>query len=197
MVEKIESSVEKIERLVRSNQSVILNSGFEVVSISPWQRAIELTVNDEAQILAGRTNGDLVRSQHLAFPKPLIILLSRYVPSYKPRVSEDCVVSKRTILIRDEFTCVYCDKYGDTIDHVVPQSKNGKNTWTNMVTACKKCNGKKADKSVEEVGFEMPVIPPLDYINFRFAHVEKAVREYCENELLNYEDSDANLYMYT
>jgi 5-methylcytosine-specific restriction endonuclease McrA len=34
-----------------------------------------------------------------------------------------------------------------TIDHIKPRSKGGKNTWFNLVTACKKCNQKKGDRT--------------------------------------------------
>ena len=37
-----------------------------------------------------------------------------------------------------------------TIDHILPRSKGGKNTWKNLVTACKKCNQKKGNKTPEQ-----------------------------------------------
>ena len=64
-------------------------------------------------------------------------------------------------------------KYLLTLDHVIPQSKGGPNTWNNLVTACKSCNGEKADLSLEEYGKEIPqpkrphylmLMKKLDYI---------------------------------
>ena len=37
-----------------------------------------------------------------------------------------------------------------TIDHILPQSKGGKDTEDNTVPACQLCNNQKADRSVEE-----------------------------------------------
>ena len=35
-----------------------------------------------------------------------------------------------------------------TMDHVVPISKGGKTTWTNIATSCGDCNSRKANKTV-------------------------------------------------
>ena len=42
-----------------------------------------------------------------------------------------------------------------TIDHVLPRSRGGRNTWTNLVTCCQKCNLRKADSTPEEAGMRM------------------------------------------
>jgi 5-methylcytosine-specific restriction endonuclease McrA len=60
---------------------------------------------------------------------------------------------------------VYCgSKKNLTIDHVIPRSKGGMNTWDNLVTCCSSCNLRKGNKSVEEVGFKMskkPFVPSV------------------------------------
>jgi len=52
---------------------------------------------------------------------------------------------------RDAYTCQYCgDEFGSkelTLDHVVQASKKGRKDWTNMVTACRKCNHRKANRT--------------------------------------------------
>ena len=51
-------------------------------------------------------------------------------------------------------TCIYCGITHDindlTLDHVLPRSRGGKNTWTNLVAACKKCNQRKGNKTPSE-----------------------------------------------
>lgn len=42
--------------------------------------------------------------------------------------------------------CVYCGRYADTVDHVVPVSKGGADTAENLRAACKECNGSKSNK---------------------------------------------------
>ena len=51
------------------------------------------------------------------------------------------------VFLRDRFTCQYCASRDDlTFDHVIPRSKGGLTTWTNVVAACSACNLKKSDR---------------------------------------------------
>lgn len=69
-------------------------------------------------------------------------------------------VSKKNILLRDGNRCMYCGKKGTGADlqleHILPRSRGGKNTWENLVAACDRCNSRKGDKTPEEAG--MPLI---------------------------------------
>ena len=50
---------------------------------------------------------------------------------------------------RDRYLCAYCARrfkfHELTRDHIIPTSKSGKDTWTNVVAACKSCNSIKGD----------------------------------------------------
>jgi 5-methylcytosine-specific restriction endonuclease McrA len=71
--------------------------------------------------------------------------------------------SRKDIYLRDKYTCQYCSTVLPakelTLDHVFPQSRGGTSEATNLVTACKKCNGRKRDRTPEEA--RMPLINPL------------------------------------
>lgn len=58
-------------------------------------------------------------------------------------------LTNSSLFQRDRYMCAYCggifDKSVLTCDHVMPVSKGGKNAWMNVVTACKPCNGMKAN----------------------------------------------------
>lgn len=54
------------------------------------------------------------------------------------------------VLARDQHTCYWCGKPGETIDHIIPWSKGGRTTMTNCVTACQECNGQRGDMPAEE-----------------------------------------------
>ena len=57
---------------------------------------------------------------------------------------------------RDKNTCQYCGSAKNlTIDHINPVSRGGGNTWSNMITACFKCNNKKGNKTPEEAGMKL------------------------------------------
>lgn len=64
---------------------------------------------------------------------------------------------------RDNYTCMYCggEFYADTLsrDHVHPQSRGGADAWMNVVTACRRCNNRKADRTPEEASMELLAVP--------------------------------------
>lgn len=72
-------------------------------------------------------------------------------------------LTNKTLFQRDRFICMYCgDKFKRqllTRDHIMPLSKGGPNRWENCVTACKHCNGKKADKSLGQVNMKLLAVP--------------------------------------
>lgn len=64
---------------------------------------------------------------------------------------------------RDKNICLYCGgKFAQSDlsrDHVQPLSKGGIDTWTNVVTSCRRCNNRKADRSPEQASMELLAIP--------------------------------------
>ena len=90
---------------------------------------------------------------------PSVIVLKSYVS--KRRFS--LTLNRRNIIWRDKNICQYCGKkYGYdylTMDHVIPQCKGGEDSWTNLVTSCKGCNGDKGYKSLKEFG-KKPLTKP-------------------------------------
>jgi len=91
-------------------------------------------------------------------PAPESIVLTRYDKLHKKTL----YLGGKTLFIRDNYTCAYCkrQKRGKdlSIDHIVPKSRGGENDWTNCVTACQRCNQKKADKTPQEAG--LPPVKP-------------------------------------
>ena len=81
------------------------------------------------------------------------VKLSDFVP---PLVNE-------YLFRRDHFMCLYCG--GEFVaeqlsrDHILPVSRKGADSWTNVVTACKRCNHRKANQTPEEAGMELIAIP--------------------------------------
>ncbi|MFH1654601.1 MAG: HNH endonuclease, partial [Pseudomonadota bacterium] len=71
--------------------------------------------------------------------------------------------SRYNILLRDDFTCQYCSKRLSkgslNLDHVVPRSRGGKTSWTNVVTSCHHCNRKKGGFLPHEVGMKLKRVP--------------------------------------
>lgn len=78
--------------------------------------------------------------------------------------NRETVYADRMILYaRDRHICAYCGVIHEprvlTIDHVLPKSKGGKNTWVNCVTACKPCNHRKGNRTPEEARMQLLYVP--------------------------------------
>ncbi|MCY4265842.1 MAG: HNH endonuclease [Gammaproteobacteria bacterium] len=75
----------------------------------------------------------------------------------------DPPLENRFLFRRDQNLCLYCGhEYGVadlSRDHVTPISRGGKDSWTNVVTACRRCNNRKADRLLEEANMELLAIP--------------------------------------
>jgi hypothetical protein len=72
-------------------------------------------------------------------------------------------LSNRILFRRDQNVCMYCGKeFLDkelSCDHILPTSRGGKNIWTNVVAACRRCNHFKQDRTPEEAHMELLALP--------------------------------------
>ena len=119
---------------------------------------------------------ELLRSVSASLPMPSILRLSVYYRLPHKRV----ILSRKNILRRDGNRCQYCGR-GDlplTIDHVIPRTRGGDETWENLVCACMKCNNKKGDhtpgRGGHKTSFEASQAEPC---NFHQALRRKSRRE--------------------
>ncbi len=53
--------------------------------------------------------------------------------------------------------CQYCGQPGRdlTVDHVIPKRMGGRTDWENLVCCCRRCNTKKGDKTLKQIGFHL------------------------------------------
>lgn len=144
-----------------SNNVLLLNGSYEPLKIIKKERAIKLIYKGVAVIV--KYSDERIRSVNHSYNIPCIIKLKRYINI--PRIKYSPL--KKNIFNRDNHTCQYCgSKRNLTIDHVTPKSKGGKDTWSNLVTACIRCNNKKGDKTLEEAGMILQREPKeFRYIN--------------------------------
>lgn len=135
---------------------VVLNATYEPIGIVPLSRALTYLIRERASIVEA-IPGQTIRSQQGEFPVPRVVAFRELVRV--PYRWDAAPWSRRGVLIRDSHTCAYCGRRGSTIDHVLPQSRGGRNTWLNTVAACGPCNGKKADRTPEEAGMQLRFPP--------------------------------------
>jgi 5-methylcytosine-specific restriction endonuclease McrA len=138
-------------------RTLVLNAGYEPLAVVSFKRALILVLNNKATVLAGAPE-TTVHSAHDEFELPSVILLARYV---RIPGSRNVPVSRRGVLRRDGHTCAYCSRPANTIDHVQPRSKGGRDTWENLVACCFACNNRKGDKTLSEIGWKLGFTPRM------------------------------------
>lgn len=150
-----------LERFLGTNRVLLVEPSLQVDSIIPFDKAVKLVLFRDAYSILERET--ILHSPSIEIKMPLVIANKKSHYKDKTRketnYTNDSIVSKKVIRLRDDYTCAYCGEYGDTIDHIWPRKLGGKSTWGNMVTCCKSCNSKKGSKTLEQMNYKIPIIP--------------------------------------
>ena len=143
-----------VERAPVPSRALLLNASGDPLCIVTLHRAVVLVMSGKANVV--ESDGRVLHSAHLQMPVPVVLVLTRYVhvPHRRP-----VPPTRRTVLQRDDHRCAYCGGGADTVDHVQPRSRGGRHEWTNVVAACVRCNHRKADRTLHELGWELPFRP--------------------------------------
>lgn len=164
---------------VLSDKVLVLNRSWVAVNVATVRRALILVYQEVARIVApedystydfegwieacqAAKEGRRIQAASFTFCVPEVIVLS----GFNGRFTKEVRFSRRNIFERDENTCQYCGRKRDrselTLDHVVPRSRGGTSTWTNIVVACIRCNMRKGDRLLTELNMKLlrrPVKP--------------------------------------
>lgn len=160
---------------ILQHRVLLLNgSTWEPLSVITVQRAINLLLAGKA--IAVEQTGQYLRTVRTQFEIPSVIALKSYVNV--PRRKSHW--SRKGVLVRDSYTCIYCGikpgsqrkgkilSKGDfTIDHIIPRSKGGKDNWSNTACACAKCNHRKGNRLHNVAGMRLrwePKMPRTSYL---------------------------------
>jgi len=153
--------------------TLVLNRHFYAVHVTDWRRALALVYCDHARVVdeeyrtysfadwrelsAGIREhpAGFVRTPTLRIAIPEVIAL-RYYDRLPPQTVK---FTRRNIYEHYGYRCAYCgSKFGTSdlnLEHVVPRSRGGRTDWTNVVTACVRCNVRKGDRLPEEAGMQL------------------------------------------
>lgn len=139
-VKKVKSALNLI---FRGRACVVDAITYEVYDCEQW-------INKEVK------EGDkFLRAAHSRVKVPEVIVLT----SYNKIPEQGVKLTKKNIFMRDKYTCQYTGKRVDPknadIDHIIPKSKGGKNTWDNLVVSSKDINRKKGSRTPEEAGLKL------------------------------------------
>src|SRR5690606_23335609 len=84
-------------------------------------------------------------------------IAARHSPDYVPPLNN------RTLFRRDANLCMYCGESFRsselTRDHITPISLGGRDSWTNVVAACRRCNNHKGGRTPEQAGMQLIAVP--------------------------------------
>ncbi|MCP5483656.1 MAG: HNH endonuclease [Spirochaetales bacterium] len=142
---------------------LVLNAGMVPIEICTVRKAV-LDLFREIAVAVSSTD-KVLRSPSVSIAVPRIISRLRY--NKVPR--RDVSLTKYNVMLRDDLTCAYCEErlppHDLTVDHVVPRSRWRRmmgdnpgvsfNSWENLVTACKRCNFRKGDRTLAELGWKL------------------------------------------
>ena len=157
-----------------------LNADYTPLKVLRWERAIELLLSGKAVSVTNYA-GRFVRSPSLALPWPAVVVLKRY-----SKARGKIGFSARNVTARDGFICQYCgltpklpggqpDRTALTLDHVVPRAQAREQKvylpwarrsvavtcWENVVTACRHCNLRKADRTPTQANMILRTMPRI------------------------------------
>lgn len=140
------TTVRDAMRLLFTGTARVLDDTGELVDVHGWRAA------------PVRDGDDFVPLVHGQLRVPRIVHLRRYGRLRRATLR----LTRRNLMLRDGHQCQYCGDHGSSveldIDHVVPRSRQGGDTWENLVTACQPCNRKKGRRTPAEAS--MPLLRP-------------------------------------
>ena len=152
---------------------LVLNKSWVAVHIASARRALALLYqdlaravhpndyslydfNDWCELSQAANEGRYVHTVDMRIRIPEVIILR----AFNGFIRHEVRFSRRNIFERDKNTCQYCGqrmaKTDATIDHVIPRSRGGHDTWENLVLACVDCNITKSNRTPGEA--RMPLI---------------------------------------
>lgn len=136
---------------IMNTRVLVLNSSYEPLTVCKLDKAIILMFLEKVDVVENYPDLKL-HSSNETYEVPSIIRLKRYVRIHNKKIE----LSKKNIIRRDGHKCQYCgSKTNLTVDHVHPKSRGGKDTWTNLITACVRCNNKKSNRTPKEANMKL------------------------------------------
>lgn len=155
--------------------TLLLNSTYEPISFISERKVFKMLIKDKVEVLSHWD--EEVAWGKAKIKHPATIRLHHHV-RWIPRKLR---FNRTAVFKRDQYSCQYCAKVlipsKLTLDHILPKTKGGENSWRNCVTACFDCNNKKGNKTPEEAKMPLikkPTVPQItifhDYILIKTRH---------------------------
>lgn len=126
-------------------RTLVLNYDYMPISLFPLhtipvEDAVTRICNDTCRIVFEYDRKILTPSVNMKWPSVIARIDVK-------KIKENVKLRPEALYYRDHGVCMYCEKkitlHEMTCDHVYPKSYGGKYEWTNIVSACPKCNYEK------------------------------------------------------
>ncbi len=131
-------------------RTLLLTSWYFPHKVIRWEHAVTMLYLEKADRVIDYD--EKISSPSITMQLPAVIRLRRQFGKFK-RVAR---FSRYNVFVRDGFRCQYCrvklPPTKLTYDHLIPRACGGRTEWTNIVTACRPCNFRKADRTPDEAG---------------------------------------------
>jgi len=138
---------------------LILNNDDTPICLVDDRRAMRYILDGRVDVV--KQGDETISTKNETYVIPQIVKFKESVKI--PFRFDEMKWTRTRMLQRDHYTCGYCGEKGNTVDHIFPRSRGGKFTWENTITACRKCNGEKADRTPEEAGMKLLFEPKKVY----------------------------------
>lgn len=122
---------------------------YTAYNFSTWAELSDLQRRYEPQ------RHDWVRTVRVEIAVPKVIRLLDYDRMPQQHVK----LNRRNLFARDRNQCQYCGNHFPTselsIDHVLPRTQGGGDTWENLVCSCVRCNARKGGRTPEQAAMHL------------------------------------------
>jgi len=144
--------------------------------------ANERVVEVQGKVIATLRGGHNRNGVQSIIEVPSILRVSGFIRSYKE--SGAIPLTRDALFKRDRCVCGYCGrKFREkdlTMEHILPEARGGRATWTNIVAACVPCNSRKACRTPEEAGMDPVYLP---YVPNRYEGLILEGRKILEDQM--------------
>ena len=132
----------------------IVDDRYDSFNFESWR-----DISQYKELFSDDGHHDWVRTVSFEICVPRVIRLVAYDKQPRRRVK----FNRRNLFARDDNHCQYCGRRFPTtelsLDHVIPRSRGGESTWTNVVCACTGCNKRKGGRTPREARMKLVRLP--------------------------------------
>lgn len=164
------------------NDCLVLNADYSPIGIIDWRKAMVWSFRytnsnySGIEIIEYYSDDYVVGASKSDHPIPAVVKTTKYFKIKGHSVN----FSRKNLFIRDNYTCQYCGHKHPvnqlTYDHVIPKSKwpypkQTATSWTNIVTACFRCNCKKGSRTPQQANMTLKTKPFIPNKSNKYLHV--------------------------